>query len=295
MVPISGRLLVASPMLLDPNFARTVVLMLAHGDEGALGLVLNRPSDVDVGQVLPDAWRNVSPEPHVLFVGGPVGSDSVIGLARVPGEGGDGFVAINAFITARDDHVLFYAPAASFTAHPYLHDKLPYDPRDLAPVARVSATVVSLTAPPQLNVKSLGELMAMARARPGKLNWASVTGATDLVISAFLKREGLYMAKIPYRDAADGISLTATLVPTGLGRMDEDRISNLTGILDAFFSATGYHMNVNVLNRDMLLDAMDHPEKYPSLTIRVSGYAVNFVRLTRAQQTDVINRTFHGA
>ena len=83
MVPISGRLLVASPMLLDPNFARTVVLMLAHGDEGALGLVLNRPSDVDVGQVLPDAWRTVSPEPHVLFVGGPVGSDSVIGLARV--------------------------------------------------------------------------------------------------------------------------------------------------------------------------------------------------------------------
>lgn len=94
MVPISGRLLVASPMLLDPNFARTVVLMLAHGDEGALGLVLNRPSDVDVGQVLPDAWRRVSPEPHVLFVGGPVGSDSVIGLARVPGEIGDGFVAM---------------------------------------------------------------------------------------------------------------------------------------------------------------------------------------------------------
>jgi putative transcriptional regulator len=86
MVPISGRLLVASPMLLDPNFARTVVLMLAHGDEGALGLVLNRPSDVDVGQVLPDAWRRVSPEPHVLFVGGPVGSDSVIGL-RGAGRG----------------------------------------------------------------------------------------------------------------------------------------------------------------------------------------------------------------
>jgi formate C-acetyltransferase len=102
------------------------------------------------------------------------------------------------------------------------------------------------------------------------------------------------VAKIPYRDAADGISLTATLVPTGLGRIDEDRVSNLTRILDAFFSATGYHMNVNVLNRDMLLDAMDHPEKYPSLTIRVSGYAVNFVRLTREQQMDVITRTFHG-
>jgi formate C-acetyltransferase len=103
------------------------------------------------------------------------------------------------------------------------------------------------------------------------------------------------VAKIPYRDAADGISLTVTMVPTGLGRVAEDRIANLTAMLDAFFGSTGYHMNVNVLNRDTLLDAMDHPEKYPSLTIRVSGYAVNFVRLTREQQMDVINRTFHGA
>jgi formate C-acetyltransferase len=103
------------------------------------------------------------------------------------------------------------------------------------------------------------------------------------------------VAKIPYRDAADGISLTASLVPEGLGRIDEDRIDNLRGILDAFFSGTGYHMNVNVLNRDMLIDAMDHPENYPNLTIRVSGYAVNFVRLSREQQMDVINRTFHGA
>jgi formate C-acetyltransferase len=102
------------------------------------------------------------------------------------------------------------------------------------------------------------------------------------------------VAKIPYRDAADGISLTTTLIPEGLGRVGEDRVSNLRGMLDAFFSATGYHMNVNVLNREMLLDAMDHPEMYPHLTIRVSGYAVNFVRLTRDQQMDVINRTFHG-
>jgi len=103
------------------------------------------------------------------------------------------------------------------------------------------------------------------------------------------------VAKIPYRDAEDGISLTSTLVPTGLGHTPEERTINLTAILDAFFGTSGYHMNVNVLNRETLTDAMDHPEKYPSLTIRVSGYAVNFVRLTRDQQMDVINRTFHGA
>ena len=103
------------------------------------------------------------------------------------------------------------------------------------------------------------------------------------------------VAKIPYRDAADGISLTTTMVPDGLGRTPDEQVTNLVGILDAFFGANGYHANVNVLNREMLLDAMEHPEKYPSLTIRVSGYAVNFIRLTRDQQMDVINRTFHGA
>jgi formate C-acetyltransferase len=103
------------------------------------------------------------------------------------------------------------------------------------------------------------------------------------------------VSKIPYRDAADGISLTTSMVPTGLGRSKDEQIDNLVAIMDDFFGVQGYHMNINVLNRETLMDAMDHPEKYPTLTIRVSGYAVNFVRLTREQQMDVINRTFHGA
>ncbi|EFL15677.1 formate acetyltransferase [Streptomyces sp. C] len=105
----------------------------------------------------------------------------------------------------------------------------------------------------------------------------------------------LSVAKLPYEDAEDGISLTNTVTPDGLGRTPQERISNLAGVLDGYMAVDGFHMNVNVLNRDTLMDAMEHPEKYPQLTIRVSGYAVNFVRLTRAQQLDVLNRTFHGA
>ena len=101
------------------------------------------------------------------------------------------------------------------------------------------------------------------------------------------------VAKIPFEDAQDGISYTFTIVPQALGKTDEDRIDNLITILDAHIEKGGHHMNVNVLNRETLLDAMDHPEQYPQLTIRVSGYAVNFVKLNREQQLDVISRTFH--
>ncbi|MGW3148282.1 formate C-acetyltransferase [Streptomyces sp. NPDC001177] len=105
----------------------------------------------------------------------------------------------------------------------------------------------------------------------------------------------LSVAKLPYEQARDGISLTTTITPEGLGHRPEERAGNLVGILDAYTAAGGFHMNVNVLDRSMLEDAMEHPENYPDLTIRVSGYAVNFVRLTREQQLDVIGRTFHGS
>ncbi|MCB7513740.1 MAG: formate C-acetyltransferase [Clostridiales bacterium] len=101
------------------------------------------------------------------------------------------------------------------------------------------------------------------------------------------------VAKIPFEDAQDGISYTFTIVPQALGKTKEDQESNLYALLDGYAEKGGHHINVNVLNRETLLDAMDHPEKYPQLTIRVSGYAVNFIKLTREQQLDVISRTFH--
>ncbi|WP_099331955.1 formate C-acetyltransferase [Actinomyces minihominis] len=103
----------------------------------------------------------------------------------------------------------------------------------------------------------------------------------------------LSVAKLPYDASQDGISLTNTVVPSGLGRTEDEQVKNLVGLLDSYMGEGGFHMNVNVLNRDTLEDAMEHPENYPQLTVRVSGYAVNFVRLTREQQKDIISRTFH--
>lgn len=103
------------------------------------------------------------------------------------------------------------------------------------------------------------------------------------------------VGKIDYNDALDGISLTNTITPDGLGRDEEERIGNLVGILDAGNGHGLYHANINVLRKEQLEDAVEHPEKYPHLTVRVSGYAVNFVKLTKEQQLDVISRTFHQA
>ena len=101
------------------------------------------------------------------------------------------------------------------------------------------------------------------------------------------------IAKLPFDSAEDGISYTFSITPGTLGKDEDQKITNLVNMLDGYFAQTGHHINVNVFDRSLLLDAMDHPEKYPQLTIRVSGYAVNFVKLTREQQLDVINRTIH--
>ena len=101
------------------------------------------------------------------------------------------------------------------------------------------------------------------------------------------------IAKLPFEDAEDGISYTFSITPGTLGKTEDERVTNMVNMLDGYFKQTGHHINVNVFDRSLLLDAMDHPEKYPQLTIRVSGYAVNFTKLTREQQLDVVNRTIH--
>ena len=101
------------------------------------------------------------------------------------------------------------------------------------------------------------------------------------------------VAKLRYRDSQDGISNTFSIVPKSLGPTDEERVDNLVTMIDGYFTKGAHHLNVNVLNREMLEDAMEHPEKYPQLTIRVSGYAVNFIKLSREHQLEVISRSFH--
>ena len=121
-------------------------------------------------------------------------------------SGGDAFLAITAVLSAHDDHVLLFAPASTFTAHPLLHQKLPYDPKELIPIARVTNTLIALGVPSDLGVTTVKELASKIKAEPGKLNYASVTGANDLLFAAFLKTENLNMARVPYKDAVQAIN-----------------------------------------------------------------------------------------
>jgi tripartite-type tricarboxylate transporter receptor subunit TctC len=114
--------------------------------------------------------------------------------------GGDAVVAINAFISAKDDHTLLYTPTSSFTAHPYQHAKLPYDPSELTPVARVSNTLVGFVVPPSLKVNTVKDFVEMVRAQPGKLNYATATGMTDVIFDGYFKSAGLNITRVPYRD-----------------------------------------------------------------------------------------------
>jgi len=117
--------------------------------------------------------------------------------------GGDAIVAISTFVGAHDDHVLLCAPTSSFTAHPFLHDDLPYKPSDLVPIARVSNTIVSLAVPASLKVGSIADLVAAARTRSGALNWVGTTGALDFLFAGFLKSTGVAMTKVPYRNPVE--------------------------------------------------------------------------------------------
>jgi len=120
--------------------------------------------------------------------------------------GGDAMLAIMAVKNANDDHVLLFAPASTFTAHPLLHDKLPYKPDDLVPIARVTNTLIAFGVPPGIGVSTVKEFAAKAKAEPGKLNYASVTGANDLLFASFLKTQNLDVAKVPYRDTVQAIN-----------------------------------------------------------------------------------------
>ena len=117
--------------------------------------------------------------------------------------GGDGIVGITAFVGAKDDHILLFSPTSAFTAHPFLHDSLPYKPEDLAPIARVSNTFIGITVPTASPANSLADLAVLLRAKPGELNWAGVTGANAFMFEAWLKAGKLDMKKVPYRNAVD--------------------------------------------------------------------------------------------
>jgi tripartite-type tricarboxylate transporter receptor subunit TctC len=120
--------------------------------------------------------------------------------------GGDGVIAINTVLTARDDHVLMYGPASSFVGHPYTLDNIPYNPKDLVPIARATSTLVAVGVPPALNVGTLKEMIDLVRAQPGKLNWTTITGVTDIIVAGYLRAAGLDMARAPYKNPVQALT-----------------------------------------------------------------------------------------
>ena len=129
--------------------------------------------------------------------------------------GADGLVAIQAFVNAADDHTLLFTPAGSFTVHPLQYSKLPYVPEDLVPIARVSNTILAIAVPTSLNIGSLAEFVKYARAEPGKLNAAVVSGITEFTFDYFVKTAGLSIAKVPYRDIVQAATDLSRGPPAG--------------------------------------------------------------------------------
>jgi tripartite-type tricarboxylate transporter receptor subunit TctC len=173
---------------------------------------------VPIGQAQAQQW----PQRSVKFIV-PLGPGSGVDItARFLGDrlsktwnqpvvienrpGGDSIVAINAFINANDDHTLLFTPTGAFTAHPFLHDKVPYDIKQLAPVARVTSTVVAFAVPASSDVKTVKELLEKTKANPGKLNWASATATNEYLFAAYMKGAGLSMTKVPYKDTVSPIN-----------------------------------------------------------------------------------------
>jgi len=120
--------------------------------------------------------------------------------------GADGIAGFSAFLGGADDHVLLFTPTGTFTAHPFLHEQPAYNPNELAPIARVTNTLVAITVPTSLNVNSLAELITFVRSQPGRYHWTSITGATELIFLGFLKSAGLSMVRVPYRDGVRAVN-----------------------------------------------------------------------------------------
>ena len=137
--------------------------------------------------------------------------------------GGDAVIAINAFIGAKDDHTLLYTPTSSFTAHPFQHAKMPYDPAELGPIARVSNTLVGLVVTPSLKIDSVKDLVAQIKAQPGKLNYATATGMTDVIFDGYFKNAGLNITRVPYRDVVRADHRSRRRTHPGLCRRARDR------------------------------------------------------------------------
>jgi tripartite-type tricarboxylate transporter receptor subunit TctC len=180
--------------------------------------------------------------------------------------GGDGLVALNAFLGAHDDHTLFFGPASTFLVHLYDEEKPPYDPRDVMPIAQIYVTVLAISVPASLNVGTMDELIALARAQPGKLNAAAATGNSDFLIFGFIKSMGLQIAKVPYRDIMQA--------PNDLA---EDRIQILSSSLAVAqpMMRAGRIKVLLVTSKRRALGAPELPTAaeagYPELTMETAG------------------------